>query len=77
VNIVNPGTLYVDRSNSMQLRFTKIVRIGGARATASVDLYNVFNSNDVLSVNNAYATWLRPQSILSPRWAKVVLQYEF
>jgi hypothetical protein len=77
VNIVNPGTLYVDRSNSMQLRFTKIVRIGGARATASVDLYNVFNSNDVLSVNNAYATWLRPQSILSPRWAKIVLQYEF
>jgi hypothetical protein len=77
VNIVEPGTMYGERSNSMQLRVAKILRFGGIRATASVDVYNVFNANPVLALNNAFASWQQPQSILNPRWAKVVLQYEF
>jgi hypothetical protein len=77
VNIVKPGTMYVERSNAMQLRFAKILRFGGTRTSASLDIYNLFNANDVLSVNNSYATWQRPLSILNPRWAKIVLQYEF
>jgi len=77
VNIVEPGALYGERSNSMQLRLAKILRFGGTRATASVDIYNVFNANPVLTVNNAFASWQRPLSILNPRWAKVVLQYDF
>jgi len=77
VNIVDAGTMYGERSNSMQLRVAKILRVRQTRATASLDLYNVFNANPVLSLNSAFATWQRPLSILNARWAKLVLQFEF
>jgi len=77
VNIVEPGTLYGDRSTQVGLRIAKILRFGGTRATASLDIYNLFNSNTVLTQNAAFATWLRPLSIPNPRWAKIVLQYDF
>jgi hypothetical protein len=77
VNIVQPGTMYGERSNQMQLRVAKILRYGGARTTASVDIYNLFNSNTVLTLNNAYGSWLAPTSISYARWAKLVLQVDF
>ena len=77
VNLVAPGTMYGDRSNQLQLRLAKILRFGGQRATASVDVYNVLNSDTVLLVSPAFATFMRPESIPNPRWAKIVLQYDF
>jgi len=44
---------------------------------ASLDIYNLFNADAVLTQSNAFASWQRPQSILNPRWAKVVLQVDF
>jgi hypothetical protein len=77
VNIVTPGTLYGERSNSTQLRLSKVINVGTARTTASVDIYNLFNSNTVLTLNNSFAAWQRPLSIPNARWAKVVLQVDF
>ena len=77
VNIVEPGTMYGERANQVQLRFAKILNFGPARTTASLDLYNALNANSVLTLNRAFAAWQRPQSILNPRWAKVVLQVDF
>ena len=77
VNIVEPGTMYGERSNQLQLRIAKILRFGGTRATASVDVYNVLNASPVTSLNPAFTTWQRPQSIPNARWAKFVLQYDF
>jgi len=78
VNLVQPGTLYGARSNDMQLRLAKLIRAGRTRTTASVDIYNVFNTNTVLTQNNTYgASWLQPQSIPYARWVKLVLQFDF
>jgi hypothetical protein len=77
VNIVTPGTLYGERSNQVGLRLAKILRLSGVRTTASVDFYNLFNADAILTLNNNFATWQRPQSIINPRWAKVVLQFDF
>ena len=77
VNIVEPGTMYGERSNQVGLRLAKIVRVDRVRTTASLDIYNLFNADAMLTQSNAFATWLRPQSILNPRWAKVVLQVDF
>jgi hypothetical protein len=40
-------------------------------------VYNVFNANTVLGVNYAYATWMRPTSILLARFAKIGVQFDF
>ena len=73
VNIVNPGTMYGERSNQVGLRLAKILRVDRVRTTASLDVYNLFNAAAVLTQNNAFTTLLRPQSIRNPRLAKVVL----
>ena len=77
VNIVEPGTIYGDRLNQLDLRFGKILRFQQTRTNISLDVYNVFNSNAVARLNQAYATWQRPQEILNHRFAKLVLQFSF
>jgi hypothetical protein len=77
VNIVDPGTMYGERLNQLDVRFAKIVRVGQARVNAGVDVYNVFNGNAVVRLNPAFATWQRPQEILNHRFAKLVLQLSF
>jgi hypothetical protein len=77
VNLIEPRSMYGDRVTQLDLRFGKIFRLGRARATASVDLYNALNSDTVLSMSNAFATWQRPQSILNARFAKVGVQFNF
>ena len=77
VNIAEPGRMYGERSNQVGLRLAKILRVNQVRTTASLDIYNLFNADAVLTQSNAFAIWQRPQSILNPRWAKVVLQVDF
>jgi hypothetical protein len=77
VSLIEPRTMYGERMNQLDLRFAKILRFGGSRATVGVDLYNALNSNDVLSQSESFATWQRPQSILTARFAKLVLQLDF
>jgi hypothetical protein len=77
VNIIEPGTMYGDRLNQMDLRFGKILRFGRARVSASLDLYNALNANPVVSFSRAYGNWQQPQEILTHRFAKIVLQTSF
>jgi hypothetical protein len=77
VNVVEPGTLYGGRLNQLDLRFGKMLRVGRTRTLASIDLYNALNGNAVLTINNAFATWQRPQSILLARFVKLGVQFDF
>jgi hypothetical protein len=77
VNLVEPRTLYGERLNMLDLRFGKILRFGRTRATAHVDVNNALNADTVLTVNNSFAVWQQPQSILPARFAKVGLTLEF
>jgi hypothetical protein len=45
--------------------------------TAGVDVNNALNANPVLTYSNAFATWLRPNSILTARFVKLTLQANF
>jgi hypothetical protein len=77
VSLVEPGTMYGERRNLVDLRFAKIFRFGRGRANAGIDIYNVFNASPVLTVSNAFATWQRPQSILLARFAKLSVTLDF
>jgi hypothetical protein len=77
VTIVEPGTLYGERLNQVDLRVGKILRFGRTKTSLNLDVYNLFNVNTVLTVNNAFATWQRPTSILLARFAKVGMQIDF
>jgi Carboxypeptidase regulatory-like domain len=77
VTIVEPGTMYGERLNQVDMRFGKILRFGRTKTVVNLDVYNLFNVNNVLTVNYAYATWLRPTSILLARFAKIGVQFDF
>jgi hypothetical protein len=77
VNIVEPGTMYGERLNQLDLRFTKLLNVRRVRSMLSLDVFNVFNENTALTLNNNFAAWQRPQSILTARFAKVSLQFDF
>jgi hypothetical protein len=84
VNLVDPGTVFGPSLNQLDLRFAKIIRMGGARATINFDLYNAFNANTILTYNNAFAiaptgavTWQQPTQILQARFFKIGGQFDF
>jgi hypothetical protein len=85
VNLVEPGTLYGDRVNEFNLRLAKILRFGRTRTNVGFDISNVMNSASVLTYNQTFsptvttgsAAWLRPTSVLQPRFVKVSAQIDF
>jgi hypothetical protein len=76
VNVVAPGTMYGERATSLDLRFSKAFRFSQLRPAVNFDLYNLFNSNAVLTMNNAYARWQVPLSILNARLFKISVQLD-
>jgi hypothetical protein len=78
VNLVEPGTLYGDRLNLLDVRVAKRFTFGPRAVTLGLDVFNLLNSSAVLTYNQTYGvTWLTPQSILVARFAKVSAQYDF
>jgi hypothetical protein len=82
INMVRPGTLFGDRRNQLDLRTTKNFSLLKVRTGISVEVYNVFNTNAVLTENAVYrdataSGWRIPTSIAPPRLAKLSLQLDF
>jgi hypothetical protein len=85
VNLVEPGTLYGDRVNEFNMRLAKILRFGRTRTNVGFDISNVTNSAAVLTYNQTFSptvttgpsAWLRPTSVLQPRFVKISAQIDF
>ena len=78
LQLLEPYSKYLDRRNELDMRFGKVLRMhGGARAVVSLDLYNAINSNAIVGVNQAFASYLVPTEILNPRVAKVSVNFDF
>ena len=81
VNVVEPGTLYGDRINEVDLRIAKILTFGRTRTNIGFDIYNLMNLAPVLSYNQAFSptttTWLTPTGVLQPRFLKFSVQVDF
>jgi len=77
VPILSPTEMYGDRRNQIDMRLAKVFRLDRMRLTAGIDIANLTNASPVLTQSAAYATWLRPQSILTARFAKLSVQLNF
>ena len=77
-NLLYPSTLYGERTTQLDLRMSKIFRMGNSRLSLNFDLANLLNRNDILGVTTNYgAAWQTPTAILDPRLFKLGVQYDF
>jgi outer membrane receptor protein involved in Fe transport len=78
VNVMEPGTVYGDRLNQVDFRATKVFNVGKGRLEANIDVYNLGNSDAILTqINTTGATWLRPTAVIQPRFVKFTARYDF
>ena len=77
--LIAPGTLYGDRFTQVDVRLGKNFRFGGGRrVSASMDVYNLMNSNAILTQNNTVGpNWRTPTNILQGRLIKFGAQFDF
>ncbi|OLD12506.1 MAG: hypothetical protein AUJ01_16105 [Acidobacteria bacterium 13_1_40CM_3_65_5] len=82
INIIEPGSIYGDYLNQLDLRASRRFKMNRTTFRVDADLYNVFNSNWVFRVNNAFSQaatsqWLKPVDVLQGRFFKIGGQFSF
>ena len=83
VNLVLPGQQYGERINGIDLRFGKIIRLGRTRTNIALDLYNLLNKNTGTAYQQGYdfasngAAWIRPTTVLNPRFVRFNVTVDF
>ena len=82
INLVQSGTLFLDRQNRLDLRLGKTFRFDRRRIQGFMDVFNVFNAGTVIRVNETYAAtgtnlWMTPTGILDGRYIRFGIQTSF
>jgi len=80
VNLIQPGTMYGDRVNQVDLRLAKALSLDRARLMVALEAYNALNSSAALTYNATFVpggTWPLPTSILTPRLFKLTAELTF
>jgi hypothetical protein len=73
-----------NRRTQIDVRVAKIFRFSGRRANVGFDLYNLLNTNYATAYENQYdfvaangGTWNNPTTILTPRFVRFNLTFDF
>ena len=87
LDLARLGDVFPDRLNTVDMRVSKILRFGRFRANVGFDLYNLFNANTGVFTGATTgfnpnwgadgSTWLRPNAILNPRYARFNATIDF
>jgi len=80
VNLLQPGQVFADRINQVDMRFGKIINFGGKRTNVAIDLLNLFNSNTATMLQQNYgdgSQYLQPLQILNPRFVRFNVTVDF
>jgi hypothetical protein len=78
VPLIEPQTLFEDRTSRLDLRVSKIFNVARYRIQVNLDAYNALNSSSILTVNNTFdARWRQPNSVIDPRLFQVSGQVSF
>ncbi len=78
VNLVEPGTLFGDRVNQVDIRFAKVLTFGRTRTNVGIDLYNALNTNVATAYNQTFGPrWLTPTAGMPARFIKFNAQVDW
>jgi hypothetical protein len=80
VNLIEPGTEFLERLNLFDLRIAKILRFGRIRTSLMADIFNLTNSDTPMTVNQTFVpggSWLVPVFIPTARFLKLGVQVDF
>jgi hypothetical protein len=88
VNLLNPGELYGEGYAIFDLKLGKNVRFANKRINVGVDIYNLFNNdairgyeNDLDQADNPNTAiveqWGQANTLLSPRFVRLSIQFDF
>jgi hypothetical protein len=71
IPLIAPSTVYEERIQQVDFRFSRSFRIAGKRIEPQFDIYNALNASPILAVNNTYGPlWRTPTQILAGRLLK-------
>ena len=77
VPLVAPGTEYAERVNQLDISLAKWFQVGKARMQGQLDIFQVLNRGDVLSVrslNYGTLSYLQPSSVMQGRILRIATQ---
>ena len=87
VNLLDSGTLYGEGYTTFDIKVAKVLRFGQTRTNVGLDIYNAFNSDAATGYANTYPQqnvagaglmpWGTVTSIVSPRFARFSVQFDF
>lgn len=82
IQLIQPGTVFAERLNQLDLRLSKRIRIGRYTLRGDMNVYNVFNDDFVPALNTNFSTtaanqFLRPTATLLGRTFKFGGQLDF
>ena len=78
IPLIAASTLYEDRIQQVDFRFSRTFRYRNTRIEPQFDVYNAFNASPILAVNNTYGPlWRTPTQILAGRLLKFGAQVTF
>ena len=78
VPLIEPYSQYGDRIDQVDMRIGKLLRFGRTRTNLSLDIVNMFNSNDNLSYGTLFnATWPATTAVLVPRLFRINASFDW
>jgi hypothetical protein len=79
IELIAPNSLFSEgRNRQINFRLTRRFRAGGTQVEPQLDVFNAFNSNQVLVMTTRYgAAWQNATGVLAPRLFKLGVQVNF
>jgi hypothetical protein len=78
VQLIQPGTVYGDRLDQLDVRLARTFAWGSRRVQPQFNVFNLLNSGAILGFNNTYGpNWQNPTARLAGRMFKFGLQVDW